>query len=493
LAFLDKILNRLGIKKLYLFIVGSYLGPLVLTFFIAVFILLMQFLWKYVDDMVGKGFEWYIIGELLFYASATFVPMGLPLAVLLASIMVFGNLGENYELVAMKASGVSFRKAMMPLVVFMLLVCGAAFYFSNNILPIANLKFSTLLFDVREKKPALNISEGIFYNEIEGYVIRIGSKEDDQKTIHDVMIYDHTADLGNVNVTLAERGIMEKSPDNHYLIFTLFDGYKYEELVEKRASMDNRPLQRTKFNKAIIRYDLSGFAMQRSNEELFKSSHQMLNVAQLDDTLVGLNREFEKKRENFYDFLTHAFFYFSSYDTNANKRPDSAQVLKPDFLSNFSKKEKMKITEAALASARNIYQQFGYTKEEFRVKKEYICKHKIEWHRKFTLSFACLVLFFIGAPLGAIIRRGGLGLPVVFATVFFLMFHILSMIGEKFVKEGVMPAYEGMWLASVVFLPVGVILTYSASTDAPLLDMEVWRSFFRRLVRVFRRSRHKPG
>jgi len=163
-------------KKIYRFVLKSFIGPMALTFFIALFILLMQFLWKYVDDMVGKGFEWYVLAELMFYASATFVPMALPLAVLLASLMTFGNLGEHYELVAIKAAGISFRKAMMPLVVFIVLLSGLAFYFSNNILPIANLKYGVLLFDIREKKPALNINEGIFYNELEGYVIRIGKK-----------------------------------------------------------------------------------------------------------------------------------------------------------------------------------------------------------------------------------------------------------------------------------------------------------------------------
>jgi lipopolysaccharide export system permease protein len=234
--------GRLGIRKLHVFTIRTYIAPLTLTFFIAIFVLLMQFLWKYIDDIVGKGFEWYIIAELLFFASATFVPLALPLAILLASIMAYGNLGENYELVAIKASGISFRRAMMPTVFFTMFICIAAFYFSNNILPIANLKFSTLLFDVREKKPALNINEGVFYNDIEGYVIRIGSKESDGKTIHNVMIYDHTAENGNTNITVADHGFMEKTPNKQYLIFTLYNGYKYEELVNKRANMDNRPL-----------------------------------------------------------------------------------------------------------------------------------------------------------------------------------------------------------------------------------------------------------
>ncbi|HOV12479.1 MAG TPA: LptF/LptG family permease, partial [Bacteroidales bacterium] len=221
-------------KKIYRFVLKSFMGPMVLTFFIALFILLMQFLWKYVDDMVGKGFEWYVLAELMFYASATFVPMALPLAVLLASLMTFGNLGEHYELVAIKAAGISFSKALMPLVVFIVLLSGLAFYFSNNILPIANLKYGVLLFDIREKKPALNINEGIFYNELEGYVIRIGKKDKNGADIQDVMIYDHTDATGNNNVTLAEKGRMESTADKKTLIFMLYNGYNYYEPASTR-------------------------------------------------------------------------------------------------------------------------------------------------------------------------------------------------------------------------------------------------------------------
>lgn len=469
-------LHSMGGRRLYGYVLKSYLGPLALTFFIAVFILLMQFLWKYVDDMVGKGFEWYIIAELLFYASATFVPLALPLAILLASIMVFGNLGENYELVAIKSTGISFRKVMMPVALFTLFICGAAFYFSNNILPIANLKFGTLLFDVREKKPALNINAGVFYNEIEGYVIRVGSKESDGKTINDVMLFDHSAGMGNINITMAESGIMEKSRDNKYLIFTLFNGANFYEQVEKRENALSRPLQRSQFEKEVVRYDLSEFAMQRSNEELFKDNYQMLDIMQIMESRDSLLVAFEGRRVVFKKLLDNAFFYYAHADTTKSYSGNPSREMNPDFLQNFDRQEKMKITSAAMSNARGMYQQLQFTENDFRVKREYIAKHEIEWHRKFTLSFACLVLFFIGAPLGAIIRRGGLGLPVVFATLFFILFHVVTMTGEKFVKEGVWPAWEGMWLSSVVFLPVGILLTYSASTDAPLLDMEFWKS-----------------
>ena len=231
-----------------------------MTFFIAMFILLMQFLWKYIDDFVGKGLEWYIIAQLMFYVSATFVPMALPLAVLLSSLMTFGNLGEKYELTAIKAAGISLRSVMKPLVVISILISVFAFYFSNNVMPYANLKFRSLLYDVQSKKPAVNIQEGVFYNGIDGFIIKIGKKDSDGINIHNVMIYNHSKRMGNTNLTLARSGKMELTPDNRFLIFTLYDGSNYEEDLSSQENMLKRPLTRTTFKEEYRRFDLSAFA-----------------------------------------------------------------------------------------------------------------------------------------------------------------------------------------------------------------------------------------
>jgi len=236
------------VKNIYSYTLKSYLGPFVLTFFVALFILLMQFLWKYIDDLVGKGLEWYVVGELMFYASATFVPMALPLAVLLSSLMTFGNLGERYELVAMKAAGISVWKVMRPLVIFSIVLSIAAFMFSEYALPVANLKFRSLLYDVRQQKLAFNINEGVFYSGIDNYIIRIGEKDRDGRTIYDVKIYDHTDRFGNIKVTTAKSGYMELSPDQRSIVFTLFDGYNYTDIVNTRNYRENRPFDRSKFS-----------------------------------------------------------------------------------------------------------------------------------------------------------------------------------------------------------------------------------------------------
>lgn len=481
-----KIPRALTLKQVDQFILRSYLGPMTLTFFIALFILLMQFLWKYVDDIVGKGFEWYVIMKLLFYASATFVPLALPLAVLLASLMTFGNLGEHYELVAIKAAGISFRRAMMPLVVFSVLLSLFAFYFSNNILPVANLKFGTLLHDVREKKPALNINEGIFYNEIDGYTIRIGKKEKDGKTLRNIMIYDHTESVGNNNVTTAEWGTMEYTADKQFLIFRLFNGNNYYEKLQNSGSRD-RPFQRTKFKEEMRRFDLSSFKMTSTNEDLFKDHYQMLNLAQLVQAEDTLRKEYLERENDTYNFIMRNYFFYSVIDTVALNKPMNEPAIKDDFLSNFSKKQQKEMVDRALNSARGINEQLEYIEKDYQLKKEVIARHEIEWHRKFTLSIACLILFFIGAPLGAIIRKGGLGLPVVFATLFFIMFHIISITGEKAARESVMSAAEGMWLSSLIYLPVGVLLTFSASTDARVMSSDFWITLFKHIFDFVKR------
>jgi lipopolysaccharide export system permease protein len=507
----------------------------------------MQFLWKYVDDFVGKGFEWYVIAELMFFASATFVPMALPLAVLLSSLMTFGNLGENYELVAIKSSGISLQKMMKPLIIFIILVSISAFYFSNNILPKANLKFLTLLRDVRHKKPAVQIKEGVFYNEISDYVIRIGKKDPDGVNIHDVTIYNHMSGDGNTNITLAKDGKMEMSADKRYLVFTLFDGVNYDEKVplnkNKRRNVWSTGMQETKFKKEIQRIDLSAFAFKKSNTDLYRNNYQMLNVKQLQFYEDSLSKARDSVIEKYQDYLVDDLNFMKLYEKsietdtathivdslltaqNAKKkdsadkktsrnrpiglkssstyaidvdipdvkptsiavnidstRLDTTKHMDPDFLSNFNKKDKIKIVSSTLQALRNSSYHSTIISTNIEGRDTYIVKHKIEWHRKFTLSVACIILFFIGAPLGAIIRKGGLGMPLVVSVLMFVIYHIVSIVGEKSAKEFVMNPWLGMWLASLVYLPLGIFLTHKATTDAPLLDNEAWQKVIKKIV-----------
>lgn len=439
----------------------------------------MQFLWKYIDDLVGKGLEWYIIAKLLFYASATLVPLALPLAILLSSIMTFGNLAENYELVALKSSGLSLQRIMFPLVITSALISATAFYFSNNVLPYANLKMGSLLYDVRESKPALNIREGIFYNGIEDYSIRVGKKEKEGNMLKNILIYDHTERLGNNKVIIAESGKMEISADKQYLLLTLYNGYGYDDVMRDSEGAFF-PFFRNQFKEQLIRFDLSGFKLTRTNEELFKNNYQMLNIKQLRTAIDSLEIKGINRKEELTNHLTNNYYSRSS---NFLRTQDSLKVHSSDinYLSTLEKSEKIRILETATNITRSAKTHLELSINEINTNNEIISRHKIEWHKKFTLSFACFVLFFIGAPLGAIIRKGGIGMPGVVSVVFFILFHVLSITGEKFAKEGVLPPYQGMWMASVILLPVGIFLTYKATVDSVLFDVNAYIAPFKKL------------
>ncbi|MBS1763350.1 MAG: LptF/LptG family permease [Bacteroidetes bacterium] len=451
-----------------------------MTFFIALFVLLMQFLWKYIDDLVGKGLDWWTITKLLAYTSTTLVPMALPLAILLSSIMTFGNLAEHYEIVAAKSAGISLQRLMRPLVIVAIMISVGAFFFSNYVLPYSNLKMGSLLYDVRQQKPALFIKEGVFYNGIDGYSIKIGKKLSDGKSIRNIMIYDHTNNMGNRKVVVADSGSMVMTDDKRYLIVTLFRGHSYEDQQNRKRNYDTSPLLRTTFDSEVIRFDLSSFQLSRTNEDLFKDNYQMLNVFQLNamqDTfrLQSALRiyRFKKDLVPYFHFLKDSSLMGAASAATIAKWPIKKSDVKTSSL----------LFETATSQARVIKSYIESTKDDLNSRNRAYLKYKIEWHRKFTLSIACLLLFLIGAPLGAIIRKGGLGLPIVISIAFFLCYHIISITGEKFAKEGVISVERGMWQSSLVLLPIGLFLVYKATHDSALFDMDAYKSFFRRLFR----------
>ncbi len=469
-------------KKLYSLVIRTYVGPFVMTFFIALFILLMQFLWKYIDDLVGKGLEWYIVGELLFYASATFVPLALPLAVLLSSIMTMGSLGENYELVALKSAGISLPRIMKPLIIISVFFVVAAFYFSNNILPLANLKMGSLLYDVRQQRPAFNIIEGIYYKGIDNFVIRVEEKDGDGSILRKIKIYDHTDRRGNTNVTLAEWGTMTMTEDKMYLVLTLYNGSNYQEVKPSDSRDLSRPLQRTYFEQQVRKFDLSGFSLARTDEELFRSHYRMLNINQLlhhEDSLTHLIKDRQQ------DFIQNAFSrlnFYHSMDSVVKTSLDTIEELKlPDLMSIEKVNHRKMAAETAMNNVRQLKESALFNHEDTNTRKKGLARYQIEFHRKFTLSFACMVLFMIGAPLGAIIRKGGFGLPVVVSVLFFVLFHVMSITGEKFVREGVLDAWQGMWMSVMFFLPIAIVLITKATTDSSIMDMDSYLAKLSRL------------
>ncbi len=465
-------------KKIDKLIIKSFIGPLLLTFALAIFVLLMNFLWKYVDDLVGRGLDIWIIAKLLFYAAITFVPMALPIATLFASIMTMGNFGERYELVAMKAGGISVTRIMMPLVIIVVFLTILAFGFANNIMPYAVLQQKRTLYSITNTKPAINIKPSEFYAGIEGYVIHIDEKDKhDDKTLYGVTIYDHTDGMGNNCVTVAEKGEMLTTPDGHYMIFNMYNGYSYREETSGENWV-SRPMTRIKFERQQLKFDLSGFDLASVDDDFFKGSYQMMNILQLDEAIDTLEEDQDNKRVDFKRMMRSrmdSYNLICELDSLAK-----AKTKKYDYKSYFDTLNEtvhMHIRNNALHNARLATEDIGLYDQMRSGDREYINKHYIEWHQKFTLSFACFVLFLIGAPFGSIIRKGGLGWPLVASVFFFLLYYVITTIARKAIIESALPT-TGMWISTAVLLPIGILFTLKATTDSPLFDASSWIKFF---------------
>ena len=467
------------LKKIYQLILRSFFGTFIFTFFIVVFVLLMQFLWVYVDDFVGKGLSFNIIAELFFHASLTFVPMALPLAILLASIMCFGDLGEHYELVAMKASGISIWQVMRPLVILSVILAGLAFVFSNSINPIATLKFKTLLFDVRKQKMAFDIKEGVFYRDIENYVIYVDRKGDDGSTIYGVKIYDHTDRQGENKIIVADSGRMALSPNQRTIIFTLYNGFNYsEDNADKQTFKTKRPFERMSFKEEQIKFSLESFDLTRSSEEMFKTYQAMMNIHQLSTALDSLEVRYDERKEKFSESFSQRLSNFHSKPVTS----DTIVTLQWPLIDHIDPKRRAAVLEVAVGISKNAKENVSFNKQDLGSQDLNIKRHKKEWHKKFTLSFACIIFFFIGAPLGTIIRRGGLGLPVVISVLFFVIYHIISTVSERMAEYGDMNMFLGVWLSTLIIFPIGLFLTIKATTDSALMDGESWSKFFRQFI-----------
>ncbi|NOR76464.1 MAG: LptF/LptG family permease [Draconibacterium sp.] len=478
-------------KRLHWYVIKSFLGPFFMTFIIVVFVLLLQFLWKYVDDLVGKGLDVKVLGEMLFYASFGLLPFAFPLAMLLASIMTFGALGENYELVAMKSSGISLFRIMKPLIVIAVIVTAIAFYFSNNVLPYTNLKFTTLMYSVKKQRPELILQEGVFTNEIDGYNIKVGRKSHKTNMLYDLLIYDHTRSMTNESVTVADSGYLRMTDDKRYMVLNLFNGINYsEEKTKNRQEREKHPFRRDKFEEQIIRIRVRDFEFDRRDDDIFKNSYRMLNISQLVTMKDSLDIEYNKRlRHSMLQISINSSLSKKVFNLTAPhdslKRDIEIEVDSifnfEEYFTNIDKWVKAEITQQALERARSNMQNLNLYQGQLYEKKKYINKHDMERHRKFTLSIAVLIFFIIGAPLGAIIRKGGLGMPVVVSILLFIAYYIISMTGEKSAREEVWQMFSGMWFSSFVFFPVGVWLSYKAGTDSAIMTAEAYTKFFNRL------------
>ncbi|RYD72020.1 MAG: YjgP/YjgQ family permease [Sphingobacteriales bacterium] len=469
-------------KKLDKLILKSFLGPFIATFFITLFILVMQNLWKYIDDLVGKGLDFLTIGQFLWYASATLLTLAMPIAILISSIMTFGNLGESFELVAIKSAGISLLRFMRPLMWVAILLCGITFLFANYVIPYASLKFATLYNEIYYKKPAFDLKEGVFFTYIPEYAIKVAKKESDGKTIRNVLIYEKGNPLQD-NAIVADKGIMQTSADKNFLEFNLENGVRYQE----RGNVGDSATEyiRLSFKEFKKLIDLSALKQQKPSEELFNKNQKMLSARQLTKNIDSLKKASDTTDKRMTDNLKAYMHYTNLNDSTWKKTGKALAIAQSDSL--FPDSARNVLNDRALSIATDMANAIQFYGTDVKERDKSLNFHKLEWHRKYSFSMACLVLFFIGAPLGSIIRKGGLGMPLVVAIIFFLIFHLLNMFGEKFVREGIVSPFTGMWMAVMVLIPIGVFLTYKAMNDSQLFNKEFYHRSFRKIKPLFKR------
>ena len=488
------------VKRLYRYMLRSYVPLLLMTFFICLFIVLMQFLWRYIDDLVGKGLSIDVIGELFFYAALTMVPMALPLAILLASLMIFGNLGEKFELTAMKASGISLLKVMSPLIILISFIAVGAFFFQNNVLPVAQTKMWTLLYSMRQKSPELEIPEGVFYTQIPGYNFYVESKDRDSGTLFNMMIYDVSRGFDNARVILADSGHLKSADDKAHLFLQLYNGEQFENLRENGAySQSSQPYRSENFDlkEILLAFDAN---FTRMDEAGMRNQYVGKNMTQLQATIdsVGLRVDSigavyakEIKERPYINVTPVSTRLVNGKAVEEVRIPYPAASVKSyniDSVFYADLHRTRNYLTSAIRRVQTIKQEYEFRSFVMEEDRATIRRHGIEMHRKFTLSFACLVFFFIGAPLGAIIRKGGIGTPLVISVLLFIFYYIIDNTGFKFARDGKTAVWEGVWLSSFVLLPLGVFLTYKAMRDSAVLNGDAYKNFFRRLRGLQRRE-----
>lgn len=488
----------LKIKRLYTFIIQTFLPVFAMTFAICLFIVLMQFLWRYVEDLVGKGLDISVLAELFLYAAFQLIPMALPLSLLLASLMAFGNLGERLELLAIKASGVSLLRAMKPLIILVIFVSVGAFFFQNEAMPRIQVKLRALLYSIKQKSPELDIPEGSFYSDIPNYSLYVKKKDRDTKMLHDVIIYDTSKGFDNMAVITCDSAMMQVSEDKSFLLLSLFTGQQFANF--RQADINNTsagrrnsefvPYSRENFNRkeVIIPFN-TGF--DRMDESNLDGTQISKNITQLGNSIDSMTVVLDSLNVQDRKIIgKHTYLTYRNSDTYLEKdtgklnvdtkaKVEVSRINFDSLVSSFSRDDMIQYLGTAANEAENSRFNILETTQKINLQKN-IRYHKVEWHRKFTLSFACLIFFFIGAPLGAIIRKGGLGMPVVVSVALFIVYYIIDNIGYKLARDGVWDSWQGMWLSSFALFPLGVFLTYKAMNDSALFNTEAYGNIFRK-------------
>ena len=480
-------------KKLDQFILRSFIGPFFAILLVVIFILMMQFLWLYIDELVGKGLSFKVILEFLGWGSATLLPLSLPLATLLASMMTLGTFGENNELLAIKAAGISLQRVLIPLASVCMVVSVAAFFISNDLIPLAYNKIYTLRDDIGKTKEEIKIPTRTFYNGIEGYILRVNERNDETGMMHGVMVYNHTGNKGNTSLTLADSAEMRMSKDKSYLTFVMYHGSNYEETNDKKYRDTTLQMQKIDFNRQSIIIPLENYAFQKSDSSRFNDQVKSMNLKQLEESQDSIGqRDARGKMENLKGYYrSRTIRYNAQLDTIEQK------AVRPFEKEGAGKWDDIEAEIKAVERAKNNAEEIqniltSYSRERYH--NSYVLRLiDIEILKKFALSIACFIFFFIGAPLGALIRKGGLGTPAIISVLFFVAYWVIDISGVKLARDGAVDAFSGVFFSSYVLFPTGLYLTWKAINDSAIFNMDAIKSGFRKIkakiMDIFKKKR----
>lgn len=473
-------------KTIDKFILKSYAGPMVLTFFIVMFVLLMNFMWRYIDELVGKGLDGSVIAELIMYASINMIPMALPLATLLAAIMTMGNMGENYELLAMKSCGMSLPRIMQPLIILVGFIAIGSFFIANDLVPYAQQQSSALIYDIKQQKQELEFQDGLFFNGIDNMTIRIGRQDPDTKLLNEVLIYDNSNAGGNMSTTVADSGYIRMSDDKRFLLVTLYNGQRFAQ-TRNTQWLSQSELTRQFFDEHKQTFLLQGFAFDRTDASAFNNSASK-NIIELQQGIDSLDNIVQKTNTESFEPFVEALFPNDRTLAIDSLKGTEAHVIPINVMDSVAKldiRAKQRLWANALSSARASRNSFSFEEGRSKEVLNQLYRHKAEWHRKLSLPVSIMIFFLIGAPLGAIIRRGGLGMPIVVSVLFFVIYYIISMTGEKLARDGAWSSFAGMWLSTFILLPIAVFLVYKATNDSNLFNAEWYFAQLKKLKHFF--------
>ncbi len=463
-------------KTIHKFTLKAFLGPMVLSFFIVMFILMMNFVWRYIDELVGKGLSFDVIVELLFYATANMMPLGIPLATLFAAIMTMGNLGEHNELLAMKSAGMSLLNILRPLIGVVLVVAVSSFFVVNNLVPYSNKKMMAIIYDIRQQKETMEFKDGIFFNGIENMNIRVGHQDPDTGLLTDILIYDTRDRHGNMTTTVADSGYIYMSDDKKFLMIKLYQGETYETTRNYKWNTENA-IRHQIFKVQNGALEIEGFDFSRTDMNLF-SNHQTKTTSELQVDIDSLQVEADRGSARSYEPLLKT--YLLTQDKSGMGLFDTVKVdysykVPVELLKHFdtlSIKQKRDIVQTAKSTARNSRNSLNRNESTAKDTLNKLYRSQVEWHRKVSLPISVIIFFLIGAPLGAIIRKGGLAMPVVVSVLFFVIYYVISIAGEKMAKEGTWDAAFGMWFSAIILLPIALYLTRIATNDSNLFNTD---------------------